>query len=299
MTMRLAALRGVSAMTRRYPLKSGHLTVGNKRPFRALAGDEPWRLVAKLHNGSRVHVLNDFVGRATLFVGDLDRKVSWTAQRALRPGDVFLDVGANIGVVSMYAAAAVGPSGAVHSFEPQKNLAGMIEESARLNGFTNVTVHPVGLSDQDATLQLHVPADNPGAASLESDRPWERTALAVEVREATAYLSALRLPHVRVMKIDIEGHEGTFLGAARGFFAATPPDVVIFEEQERPATDALPVRLLSEYGYDVFGLPHAKLRLHPELLTAANASDFHDMIAVHKQVIDRADLLASLGVRAA
>ncbi|GIW70675.1 MAG: hypothetical protein KatS3mg102_0217 [Planctomycetota bacterium] len=88
--------------------------------------------------------------------------------RALRPGEVLFDVGANVGVVSVLAAVVGRPAGvAVHAFEPQKELAERIAANARLNGCTHsIRVHALALGRQRGRLPLYPHADNPGAASL-------------------------------------------------------------------------------------------------------------------------------------
>src|SRR5690606_28121969 len=115
-------LRVVSSLTRHYPLTSGHMRVANGRVGRWLAGPDPWVADARLHDGSRLDVVNDQTGRAVALLGDIDRKVSTVIQRFVRPGDCVLDVGANLGVMTLYAARRVGSTGLVHAFEPQTDL---------------------------------------------------------------------------------------------------------------------------------------------------------------------------------
>ena len=59
----------------------------------------------RLGCGSEILVpLDDYVGRAAYFVGDLDRKISALIQRIVRSGDQVIDVGANLGVVTLHLA---------------------------------------------------------------------------------------------------------------------------------------------------------------------------------------------------
>ena len=67
----------------------------------------------------------------------------------LRPGDVFVDVGANVGYMSLQAAARVGPTGAVWCFEPNPLLNELISESVRRNGFAD-RFHQVGVALAEA-----------------------------------------------------------------------------------------------------------------------------------------------------
>lgn len=65
----------------------------------------------------------------------------------LRPGDRFVDAGANVGIYTLLAASLVGKTGKVDAFEPQKKMVNMLLENVRLNNLNNVEVHPIGLSD--------------------------------------------------------------------------------------------------------------------------------------------------------
>ena len=59
----------------------------------------------------------------------------------LRPGDVFLDIGANVGMATLTGARAVGSSGQVIAFEPNPQVAAVLTESVRRNRLNNVTIH--------------------------------------------------------------------------------------------------------------------------------------------------------------
>lgn len=71
----------------------------------------------------------------------------------LEPGDRFVDVGANIGMITLQAARLVGPSGRVESFEPNPNCFATLERHLAINGIENVVAHRVGLSDTSGSAR--------------------------------------------------------------------------------------------------------------------------------------------------
>jgi len=84
-------------------------------------------------------------------------------RKLLRPGDTFVDGGANIGYFSLIAAKAVGPAGRVHAFEPQPDNRRRLEEHVAMNSLSKVvTIHPVALSDARGRMELHT-YENPAA----------------------------------------------------------------------------------------------------------------------------------------
>jgi FkbM family methyltransferase len=281
-------------LTRLYPLKSGSATFANEGWARRIAGGLTWPQTVRLRGGARVQVLNDYVGRAAYFIGDLDPKITYIARKLLRSGDCFLDVGANVGIVSVVAAQAVGPNGIVQAFEPQPRLAELLRDSLARNRYAQVHVHEIALSNRDGSMPLFIPSDNLGAASLEEGRGQTGPPVNVMVRHASDYLRSLQLPPVRLLKIDIEGHEGIFLAGASEYIRANPPSAILFEEHRQPALQADSLCVLAEMGYSVYGLPRALFSLRPEPVTVENQGSFRDYLGIHK---DAPEILRLLNCR--
>jgi FkbM family methyltransferase len=87
--------------------------------------------------------------------GGYEPDVARAMSRFLRQGDTFWDVGAHIGYTSLIGCRLVGPTGHVHAFEPMQANLKRMSEAARLNPVPNLTIHPVAVSDTDATRLLH------------------------------------------------------------------------------------------------------------------------------------------------
>ena len=281
MTMQELGRSVACTMGHRYPLKSGSGTIANTRWFRRLAANGDPGVVARLRGGSYVHArLDDYVGRAAFFFGDLDPKVTWICDRVLRPGDVVVDVGANIGIVTMHAARLVAPSGHVHAVEPQHDLACQIGDSAALNGYENITVHEIGLSDAPGNVMLTVPADNGGAASLVSGRVDGR-ALTVRVERTSEFLCAIGAQQARLLKLDVEGHEAAVLAGAAEVLATAGPEVILFEEHREPVREQRSPQLLQAAGYRIFAIPKDKLRLRLRPIEHSSRPA-HDFVAIRR-----------------
>jgi FkbM family methyltransferase len=228
--------------------------------------------------------VNDYIGRTIYFFGDYDPKITWVCRRVLRAGDCFLDIGANMGVYSLYAAGIVGSRGAVHAFEPQRGLATALERSARLNHFEQLHVHAVALSDRTGEMPLYVPDGEMQAASLSPDERLAASVGLVPLRGCAEYLEGLALGAVRLIKLDVEGHEEQVLRGGLRFLEVTRPPVIVFEShddgvpfRERPA-----VSLLAGLEYRFFELPKAllKMTLLPMASDARSSARNFDFVAV-------------------
>src|SRR5258706_10400497 len=100
---------------------------------------------------------NELVDSGFLFYPQLyDRRELALLRRELQSGDIFLDVGANIGFYSLVASPFVGPSGRVISIEADPEIFGILKENMALNGYGNIEPLCVGISAHRETLRLGI-----------------------------------------------------------------------------------------------------------------------------------------------
>jgi FkbM family methyltransferase len=275
---------GLRIALRHYPLLSGGCLLA-QRPELAPFVPAHDTTVATLRDGSRIAIRSgDFIGRSIYFTGDYDPKITQICRQVLRPGDTVLDVGANQGIVSAYAAGCVGPTGRVHAVEPQRELTDLITRTVEINRFRQVVVHPVALSDADREAPLFGSADQREEASLEGE--GGEVLATVTVRHAGSFLDELDLGPIRLLKLDVEGHEESFLRGALEYLRGNPPDVVVFESHGNAVFDTRPpVALLAELGYTFFQVAKTfvKLRLTPLAGRVASPRGF-DFVAIRAGV---------------
>lgn len=256
----------ISGALRHYPLKTGFETIALSRPLALFATGERHQIV-RLRNGTSLLVFtNEHVGRVLMYMGDFDPRITYLLRTLLGPGDKVLDIGANVGWFTMNAAELVGRDGQVHSFEPQPRLAAALRASVVLNDFSQVKVHDYALSDRDTEMTLHVQDGNLGMASLSAPAHGSFTTQTVPVRNAANALGELQLGRLRLMKLDVEGHEAVVLNACKSLFDDTPPEIVMFESNGEggPLVERDTLQFLFARNYRIFGFErshrHVKLR---------------------------------------
>ncbi len=268
---------------------SGRGRIARTRILRRI--DAPLRglQLTTLEDGSLLRVdLSDYMARPVFYFGDFDPKISWVCRRVLGPGDVAIDLGANIGIVAFQMARCVGPKGRVHAFEPQPDLVKRLTEDAAANGYHQLVVHPVALSDHDGCAHFNVSRDNCGGAALNDEEAPGYRRIEVEVRRALPAFEALDLPAgapVRLVKLDVEGHEDVVLAELRSWLKERSPDVVVFEAGVTEEFWSLPrVTTLLDTGYRLFAIPRCIFRMHLTPLVEGNAVPIgsHDFVAVHQ-----------------
>ena len=159
----------------------------------------------------------------------------------LRPGDVFVDVGANVGYYSVLASARVGSHGGVIAIEGWPDTANALRHNLGLNEADNVTVVECAVVGDPRMRQVGFEARRRASglsrAVHSSDAPT--------VPAATLDSICRELDHVRVMKIDIEGGESAALAGATATLAKT--DLVVVECEDIPDVR----RVLTGVGFDV------------------------------------------------
>ncbi len=211
--------------------------------------------------------LADYHQRGAYFLGRLfDLPVQVALLRALRPGDEYLDIGANIGMTVLVGAHAVGARGSVTAVEPNPAVAAELRHHVESNNLTWVRIIEAGFSDREETLTLSVPpTGNTGAGTLG----------VLPLRHKGQTSATYSVPvvigdhHIKpdgpplTIKIDVEGHETAALrGLTRAISARNPAIVAEVNPQMLASSGSSAAEfltLLRSWGYDTF-IPSAHAR---------------------------------------
>lgn len=192
----------------------------------------------------------------------LEGRVESAILSELGPGDVFYDVGANVGWFSLLAARAVGPGGRVLAFEPSFANAALVQENAAVNRLDNVTVVCAALTDADGwltfldkgNLQGRLDKDDFAAqAEFRAGRNLKIQArVPVPVARLDSWLEQTGEPPPGLVKIDVEGAElGVLRGMAETLRSAGPTLVIELHRTQREVAD-----FLDEAGYEHTPIEH-------------------------------------------
>lgn len=175
----------------------------------------------------------------------------------LPPGGTFVDIGANCGMATLSAAKAVGPRGQIVAFEPNPRIAEVHSEVVRLNGLQSVaTLHNAAIAEQDGKMDLFIPSSNHGEASLATQflgRSGETVSVAV-----TSGKELNQLGRIDLVKIDVEGFEGTVARSISSSLSKFEPPVIMElmdEHLTRAGTSSSEViKFMEMLGYRGFEL---------------------------------------------
>jgi len=198
----------------------------------------------------------EVIGSNIWCYGIFDLLVSEAAFRLIDPGDVVIDVGANIGQMTSLAQHRVGPQGKVFAFEPHPEIFAELRHNIELSGSSAQTVveaRMLALSEKKGHSMLDVGPNwnvNRGMSRLSGDHGTSPLRVRVEV----ARLDDVLPPDIRVglAKIDVEGHELNVLKGGERLLAQGMIRDILFEDLS--GTSGPVQKFLSSFGYRIFAL---------------------------------------------
>lgn len=246
----MAVRTNIESLMKHYPFWKGRGVLANSSLFRS-NGREP-RLVT-LNDGPVIYTVeNDYISRMIRFFGDFDPAITNLIKSLLRPGDVVIDIGANLGVVTLPAARWVGDEGLVIAFEPQRAVYDLLCNSVTENRLQNVKAYMVALSDKCGSGVVRGSQFSLGRATLEQYSGIEGGD-SCEVRTLDSFELDFPTARLRLIKIDVEGNEANVLSGATRFIAHQKPDYILFESHPTRGMfeSRAEVRIIRSLGYAV------------------------------------------------
>ncbi|WP_018640448.1 FkbM family methyltransferase [Parafrankia elaeagni] len=206
---------------------------------------------------------------------------------ALNAGGCFYDVGANIGIYTLWAASKVGPAGQMYAFEPAPATFEHLTRLVRMNGLGNVTAIPAAVGARRGVGYLRTVADASGLAHLTTAPAGLVDCLEAPLTTLDDHVTRHRPP--TLIKIDVEGHELAVLQGAGDLLATHRPVVVLEAIPSHQARTGSSTRalfdLLSAADYEVFSLtprglaPATEANLTVNVLALARDNHAHSTVA--------------------
>ena len=200
--------------------------------------------------------------RELLFFGNVEPGISAFIRKTVKRGDFCIDIGANIGALTLLMAFQTGPEGQVLAIEPHPQILKRLQSNIVLNQLHHVNILPAAVSNTAGKQILYSkPGDHyhQGASSLhQSEKLTNRD----EIQTITGadLEKIIGNENCKFVKIDVEGHDYVVLKEIRNIIKKSKP-VIIFEYVKRPWSennsridDAL--TLLNELNYHFYTMKY-------------------------------------------
>lgn len=149
-------------------------------------------------------------------------------KKIIKPGDTIIDVGANIGVLTLYFRQLIGDKGKLYSFEPDPLSFSILEKNIVQNSLKNVTIENKAVSNKNGSVGFEVSENNTAGRIKENDGNM----LNVDCVTLDSYFSE-KITKVDFVKIDTEGFDWTVLKGMKNMINSNPEIKLMVEFHSR------------------------------------------------------------------
>ncbi|MEN8228181.1 MAG: FkbM family methyltransferase [Bacteroidota bacterium] len=175
-------------------------------------------------------VRDEGVERTIYYTGSYEKGTLFVIKNLLKEGDTFIDVGANIGLMSIFASSIVMDSGKIIAFEPNPVTLKILKRNIALNNISNIQTSDYAVGAKASGAKIYDRWDsNRGSASLIKPES-ESDSYDIEVITLSDYCKANQ--EIHLIKIDIEGFELEALKGAKEILDGESPPMLIIECSE-------------------------------------------------------------------
>ncbi|MEX2567503.1 MAG: FkbM family methyltransferase [Cyclobacteriaceae bacterium] len=169
------------------------------------------------------------IERKLYLTGSYEKGLLQVLDKLINPGDVIVDAGANIGLISIFCARRVGDKGFILSFEPHPETFPILQKNIAVNGIKQVEAYNKALGSGKGMAKIYSNLQiNRGAASLvefQKDSP----SFDIEVVTLDNILKERNIGKVNLLKIDVEGFEMEVLKGTQGILSQKEGPILVIE----------------------------------------------------------------------
>jgi FkbM family methyltransferase len=247
-SVRVAMSLPVRIYLRRFPLGRGKGFI-TRRVLKPLLPPPPSSFISLRPDGSKVELYyREVLGLSTITFGQFEDAECRLLCQLARPGSTAIDVGANVGIMTIPMARAVGPVGAVVAVEPLADNVRRLQANATLNSISNIVVRQVAASQDVGHIDFQVAEDAAYGSTRSIVSGMANTGvISVDSMPLDKIWFDLGSPPVSVIKIDVEGAEAAVI---RGAFALLQRDCPVLMLEANTGSDlAQLAELLRPHGY--------------------------------------------------
>jgi FkbM family methyltransferase len=206
----------------------------------------------------------DLVQRYIYLFGVWEPDLTYWIQDRLKPGDIFVDVGANVGYFTLLAARSVGQDGRSVAIEASPSILELLNENLEINHIgSRVRTVNLAAADRQGTLTVYAgPRANLGLTTMVPNEDL-RIETTVGARALKDILTEEEIAGARLIKIDVEGFEGPVVRGLLPVLASCRQDLeVVLEVNGMDAPDGEEtsdiVRQFSAYGFHAYEIANGE-----------------------------------------
>ena len=225
-----------------------------------------------------------YIGKSLLFYGEMGEEESAPYKQMLKYGDNVIEVGANIGIHSLPIAQAIGESGKLFCFEPQRIVFQTLNANLALNSLTNTYTFNQAVGD--ATKTIHIPMldytqeGNFGGFSIKEEQKGE------SISQITLD-ECIDVEQLKLLKIDVEGMEEAVIQGATSLINKHKP--IIYCENDRQEKSQSLIELLWSLDYQCYW--HLPKLYNPQKIKGISKNIFENLVSVNMLFVHKSSTI--------
>lgn len=241
--------------------------------------------------GRMLFFRNDFyIGHSLEIYGEFSEGEAELFSQMLRPGQVVVEAGANIGAHTVHLAKLVGPEGMVVAIEPQRVIFQLLCANIMLNELLNVRPHLAAAGSAPGKLKVPpvnyaTTKGNFGALSLVNAKEGEKIPVLT--------IDSMNLPALHLLKVDVQGMEGDVLSGARQSIKRHRP--LIYIENDRRDKSPQLIGTIENLGYNMWW--HLPRLFNPDNYSKVTKNIYDNIVSVNLICIPKETNLDMQGFR--
>lgn len=210
----------------------------------------------------------------------------------LKEGDIFFDIGTNIGWHTFFGSTLVGDSGKVISFEPVSDNFNLLQQGLKLNGFKNVVLNKAAISNKNCKKEICISPTNFGDNILIKKKNLYKFANHYDMSEKVEcvklddYLNDINIDKIKLIKIDAQGSEADALEGMKKLIQKHKPYFIIeYSPNHLKLCDSSPFDILSFVDKNNYILYHLREELNLSANEILNRPRLNELVKTTEEII--------------
>lgn len=201
----------------------------------------------------KLHI-DDWIQENLYFLGHYEHAELKAIEPVLQEQSVFIDIGANIGLFTLYASKFIGEAGQIISFEPFSENFKALTQNLTLNNLSSVRVEKMAIGEKEGHLNLYYDHEENNLGMVSAKRLESSVEEKVNMISVDTYLGKKPLHRIDLIKIDIEGFEYPALLGMRKTLSTFHPSLLIelLDDNNSSNNKEQCEYFLKEFGYQKY-----------------------------------------------
>jgi FkbM family methyltransferase len=195
--------------------------------------------------------IEDWIQENIYFLGEYEKAELKSIETFLDKNSVFIDIGANIGLYSLYASKKITEKGKIISFEPFSKNHKTLVKNVEINQIDNIIVEKIAIGNEEKQVNLHYNEAERNLGMVTTNPNQGAKQEAVNATSLDTYLENKKISRLDLIKIDIEGYEYQALSGMRKTLQKFKPSLLIeiLDDKEDLSNYKRIEELLLSFGY--------------------------------------------------